>query len=235
MSIHPIRQFLQKSVQVFSDLGFEVYQGPEIESEWYNFDSLRMFADHPARDIQDTFWLRDGRVLRTHTSAAQVRLMENLKPPVRILVPGRVFRHEAIDATHEANFYQLEGFAIDKNINMADLIGTLDYFMRKIYGKEIKTRVRPGYFPFTEPSMEMDIMTSNSKEWREILGSGMIHPGVLKNMLKGNETEAGPPAGGWQGFAFGMGLDRLMMVAFGVDDIRQSYSGDLRFLKQFGG
>jgi len=223
--MHPIRQFLQKSVKIFQELGFEVMKGPEIESEWYNFDSLRIFADHPARDIQDTFWVDDGKVLRTHTSAMQVRAMEKRKPPVRIIVPGRVFRHEATDASHEANFYQLEGFAIDKNITMADLIGTLDYFMRQIYGKNIKTRVRPGYFPFTEPSMEMDIALPNSKDWQEILGAGMIHRGVLQNM--------GLNPAKWQGFAFGMGIDRLMMVKTGINDIRHSYNGDLRFLKQF--
>lgn len=225
MSIHPIRQFMRKSVRIFEDLGFEVCDGPEIETEWYNFDSLRMFSDHPARDIQDTFWLNDNRVLRTHTSSAQVRLMENRKPPVRILVPGRVFRHEATDASHEANFYQLEGFAIDKNISMANLIGTLEFFMKKMYGSNIKTRVRPGYFPFTEPSMEMDINFSNSDKWLEMLGSGMIHPEVLQNMKLDPKV--------YQGFAFGMGIDRLMMVDCGVPDIRLSYSGDLRFLKQF--
>lgn len=223
--MHPIRQYLQKAVNIFSELGFEVAEGPEVETEWYNFDSLRMFSDHPARDIQDTFWLSDGRVLRTHTSAMQVRVMEDRKPPVRILVPGRVFRHEATDASHEANFCQLEGFAIDKNISLADLTGTLDYFMKKIYGKDIKTRVRPGFFPFTEPSMEMDIAWPGSEKWEEVLGSGMIHPQVLENM--------GVDPNKWQGFAFGMGLDRLMMLANNIKDIRYSYSGDLRFLKQF--
>jgi len=224
-NIHPLRQFMQKSVEVFSDLGFEVYEGPEIENEWYNFDSLRMFADHPARDIQDTFWLVNGQILRTHTSAAQVRIMEKRKPPARVLVPGRVFRHEATDASHEANFYQLEGFTIDKNISLADLIGTLNFFMKKIYGKDIQTRVRPGYFPFTEPSLEMDIAKTANGDWEEILGAGMIHPEVLENMKINPKN--------WQGFAFGMGIDRLMMVATGVNDIRLSYSGDLRFLKQF--
>ena len=223
--MHPIGQFMQKSVKIFEDLGFEVFESPEIETEWYNFDSLRMFSDQPARDIQDTFWLKDGQVLRTHTSAAQVRVMEKRKPPVRILIPGRVFRHEATDASHEANFYQLEGFAIDKNISLADLIGTLEHFMKKIYGGNIKTRIRLGYFPFTEPSMEMDVQWPGSEKWEEVLGSGMIHPEVLKNM--------GVDPNIWQGFAFGMGIDRLMMLAYDIKDIRLSYSGDLRFLKQF--
>ncbi len=223
--MHPIRRFMQKSVKIFEDLGFEIFESPEIETEWYNFDSLRMFSDHPARDIQDTFWLKDGRVLRTHTTNSQLRVMEERKPPVRILAPGRVFRHEAIDAFHEANFHQLDGFAIDKNITMADLIGTLEYFMKKIYGGNIKTRVRPGYFPFTEPSMEMDVQWPGSEKWEEVLGAGMIHPEVLENMKVDSNI--------WQGFAFGMGIDRLMMLENNIKDIRLSYSGDLRFLKQF--
>jgi phenylalanyl-tRNA synthetase alpha chain len=223
--MHPIRQFLQKSVKIFNDLGFEVVEGPDVETEWYNFDSLRMFSDHPARDIQDTFWLTDGRVLRTQTSSMQVREMEKRKPPVRIIVPGRVYRHEATDASHETNFYQLEGFAIDKNINFAQLIGTLKHFMTEIYGKDIKIRVRPGYFPFTEPSLEMDIAWKDSKKWEEVLGAGMIHQEVLKNM--------GVDPKKYQGFAFGLGIDRLMMLNYNIKDIRLSYSGDLRFLKQF--
>jgi len=223
--VHPIRQFIQKAVKIFNDLGFEVVEGPDIETEWYNFDSLRMFSNHPARDLQDTFWLKDGRVLRTQTSAMQVRAMEKRKPPVRIIVPGRVYRHEATDASHEANFYQLEGFAIDKDITLADLIGTLKYFMKSIYGENIKIRVRPGYFPFTEPSVEVDIAWPDSNEWEEVLGAGMIHPEVLKNM-KINPDK-------WQGFAFGLGIDRLMMLYYGIKDIRLSYLGDLRFLKQF--
>ncbi len=232
---------MQKSIKIFEDLGFEIFESPEVETEWYNFDSLRMFSDHPARDIQDTFWLKDGRVLRTHTSAAQVRAMEKRKPPVRILIPGRVFRHEAVNASHEANFYQLEGFTIDKNITMANLIGTLEYFMKEIYGQDIKTRVRPGYFPFTEPSMEMDVKWPGSKKWEEVLGAGMIHPEVLKNMLSRSKSELAKSRSQsgkvnpeqWQGFAFGMGIDRLMMLAHNIKDIRLSYSGDLRFLKQF--
>jgi len=224
-NLHPLRQTLRKSVAIFSELGFEITEGPEAETEWYNFDSLRMYADHPARDMQDTFWLTDGRVMRTHTSAMQVRAMEKRRPPVRILVPGRVFRHEATDISHEANFYQLEGFAIDKDICLADLIGTLEFFMKKYYGSRIQTRVRPGYFPFTEPSMEMDIRWPASREWLELLGAGMIHPKVLENM--------GVSADKWQGFAFGLGLDRLMMLESGLRDIRLSYTGDLRFLKQF--
>jgi len=221
--LHPLTQFIRKTVKVFEKLGFEIVEGPEIETEWYNFDSLRMFADHPARDVQDTFWLKDGRLLRTHTTSLQVRTMEKRKPPVRILVPGRCFRHEATDASHETNFYQVDGFAIERSIRMSDLIGTLDYFVKEIFGKDIKIRIRPSYFPFVEPGMEMDI--GLKRGWEEILGAGMIHPDVLKNM--------GLDPKKWSGFAFGIGLDRLMMLYFGVLDIRLSYSGDLKFLKQF--
>lgn len=223
--MHPIRQFLTQSIKIFEELGFEVAEGPEVETEWYNFDSLRIFENHPARDVQDTFWLKNCKVLRTHTSAMQVKIMETKKPPVRILVPGRVFRHESINSNHEANFYQLEGFAIDKNITMSNLIGTLDYFIKKTYGQDIKIRFRPSYFPFTEPSMEVDIKWSGTQKWEEVMGAGMIHKGVLGNMRLNSDQ--------WQGFAFGMGMDRLMMLKNNIKDIRLSYSGDLRFLKQF--
>lgn len=220
--LNPLTQFMRRACKVFTDLGFEIYEGPEIETVKYNFDLLNIPEDHPARDAWDTFYLKDGRLLRTHTSPCQLRAMEGRKPPVRIIVPGRCYRHEATDATHEATFYQLEGFAIDKNITFSDLVGTLDYFVKKIFGPDTKTRFFPSFYPFTEPSMDVAIKTQN---WLEILGSGMIHPDVLKNMKLDPKK--------WQGFAFGMGIDRLMMLLNGVDDIRLSYSGDLRFLKQF--
>jgi phenylalanyl-tRNA synthetase alpha chain len=229
--LHPITQFMRRACKVFEELGFEIYTGPEIETVKYNFDLLNIPEDHPARDAWDTFYLTDGRLLRTHTSPCQLRAMENRKPPVRIIVPGRTFRHEATDATHEATFYQLEGFVIDKKITFSDLIGTLDYFVKKIFGSGTKTRFFPSFYPFTEPSMDVAINLKSkisnlkSDKWMEILGSGMIHPKILKNMRLDPEK--------WQGFAFGMGIDRLMMLLHGVDDIRLSYSGDLRFLKQF--
>lgn len=221
--LHPISQFLRKAIKVFLDLGFEIVEGPEIETEYYNFDALLMFSDHPARDVQDTFWLKDGRLLRTHTSSMQVRAMEKKRPPVRIIVPGKCFRHEATDASHESNFYQLEGFAIDRDINMTHLCWTLDNFIKKIFGSKTKTRFVPHFYPFVEPGMDVHILWKG--KWLEVLGSGMIHPKVLENMRLDPKK--------WQGFAFGMGIDRLMMLYFGIDDIRLSYTGDLRFLKQF--
>lgn len=227
--LHPITQFIRQAVKIFEEMEFEVVEGPEIETEYYNFDGLNIPPDHPARDIMDTFYLEKGGLLRTHTSPVQLRTMETRKPPVRIIVPGRVFRHEAVDASHNTFFYQLEGFAIDKNISMANLIATLETFFKKIYpstgsgqvGPE--TRIRPGFFPFVEPGIEMDARLKG--KWEEVLGAGMIHPQVLKNM--------GVDHTKWSGFAFGLGVDRLVMLNFGIKDIRLPYSGDLRFLKQF--
>ncbi len=223
-SLHPITILIRQAVVVFEKMGFEVLEGPEIETEWYNFDSLRVPEWHPARDEQDTFYLEDGRLLRTHTSAMQVRAMERRKPPVRIVVPGRVFRNEATDASHEANFYQLEGFAIDENIQMRHLLGVLSCFVEEIFGK-VEYRFAPAYFPFVEPGLEMSIRLGKDGKWLEVLGAGMIHPEVLKNM--------GVDPGRFQGFAFGMGVDRLAMLKSGFTDVRLSYRGDLRFLKQF--
>ncbi len=222
-TLHPITQFTSYLVKLFEDLGFEVVETPEIESEWYNFDSLLVPQDHPARDEQDTFWLENNQVLRTQTSAGQVRSMENRKPPVRIVIPGRVYRNEKTDATHEAVFDQFEGFAIDKNITMSDLKGTIEYILKKIYGGSIKVRTRPHYYPFVEPGMDFDIFFNN--HWLEVLGSGMIHPEVLKNMKVNSDI--------YQGFAFGMGINRLMMLYYGISDIRLPYQNDIRFLKQF--
>ncbi|MCD6422432.1 phenylalanine--tRNA ligase subunit alpha [bacterium] len=222
-SLHPLTIFLRQAISVFEEMGFEVVEGPEIETEWYNFDSLRVPEWHPARDVQDTFYLGDGRLLRTHTSAMQVRAMEKRKPPVRIVVPGRVFRNEATDASHEANFYQLEGFAIDRSITMAHLKGTLVKFVQEIFGEKIEYKFVPEHYPFVEPGMDMAIKVKG--KWMEVLGSGMIHPEVLKNMGVNPEK--------FQGFAFGMGVDRLAMILAGFSDVRLSYRGDLRFLKQF--
>jgi len=228
-SYHPFTLLLRKASQIFEDLGFEIVEGNEVTNEWYNFDSLRIPKWHPARDVQDTFYTKDGKVLRTHTSAMQVKSMETRKPPVRIIVPGRCFRNEATDASHEANFYQLEGFAIDKNIQMKHLIGTLKDFTQRLFGEHVECRFSPAYFPFVEPGMEMAISYSKGKDkkWLEILGAGMIHPEVLKNMKVDPEN--------YSGFAFGMGLDRLAKLIFKLDDIRLNFRGDLRFLKQFSG
>jgi len=245
--LHPLTQFIRLSLQFFTERGFEIVEGPEIETEWFNFDSLRVPADHPSRDVQDTFWLKSqprealakwggGRLLRTHTTAVDVRWVKekNLKPPFRLIIPGRCFRHEATDQIHEHTFYQIDGIAVDQDLNMGHLMGILDEYMKVLFGESIKTRFRPHYYPFVEPGMDMDILINqkskiknqNGKtEWREMLGSGMGHPEVLKNM--GIDPEK------YQAIMWGMGIDRYMMEYFGVDDIRLSYSGDLRFLKQF--
>ncbi len=225
-NLHPITQFMRLSIEYFTELGFEIGLGPEIETEWYNFDALNVPATHPSRDVQDTFWLKDGRVLRTHTTATDVRIVKekNIKPPFRYVIPGRCFRNEATDQSHEHTFYQIDGIAVDKDLNMGHLIALLDGYMKKLFGDSIKTRVRPHLYSFVEPGMDMDIQLPGGK-WQEMLGSGMGHPVVLKNM--GIDPEK------FTAIMWGMGIDRYMMQYFKVDDIRLSYSGDLRFLKQF--
>lgn len=221
--IHPLTQYLRKTIQIFTDLGFDVYEGPEVDNEWYNFDSVNVPADHPARDMQDTFWLKDGRLLRTQTSNSQVRYGETHKPPIKVIVPGQVFRNEATDASHETTIFQLEGLYIDKNVKVGQLFWTLDYFFKKMYGKNTVVRFRPSFFPFVEPGFEVD--TLRDGKWFELLGAGMVHPNVIKNM--GLDPEK------YSGFAFGLGIDRLTMLKYGIEDIRHLRSGDLRFLDQF--
>lgn len=228
--------------QIFSDMGFAVMDGPEVESEYYNFEGLNIPADHPARDMQDTFFVKDkeqqkhGRlVLRTHTSPVQVRTMEKYGAPLRVIVPGRVFRYEATDASHDSTFYQVEGLLIDKNISLAHLKGVMKEFLSRLFGKEVKVRFRPGYFPFVEPGLELDFscLICNEKGcsvckrtgWVEFMGAGMVHPNVLK--AGGIDSKI------YQGWAFGFGLTRLVMMRYGIDDIRLLQSGDIRFLKQF--
>lgn len=239
--IHPITRFLGKIEDIFVKMGYEVVEGPEAETQAYNFDLLNVPKDHPARDVQDTFYLGvkdlngEPLVLRTHTSPVQIRAMETRKPPVRLLVPGRVFRNEATDAGHETTFYQVEGLVIDQGIRVTDLVGTLDLFIKRLFGKDVKIRVRPHFYPFTEPSMDIDMSCllcqgtgcafCKKSGWIETLGSGMVHPNVLRNMKVDPKV--------YSGFAFGLGIDRLMMLYYGVDDIRLSYGGDLRFLEQF--
>jgi phenylalanyl-tRNA synthetase alpha chain len=221
--LHPMTQFIRQIVQYFEKQGFQIYTGPEVETEWNNFDFLNVPANHPSRDAQDTFWLKDDNLLRTHTTALQARIMENNQPPVRFLMPGKIYRNEATDQTHEAIFYQIDGFAIDKNITMADLIGTLENLYKDLLGPNIKVRFRPHLFPFVEPGIEMDLWWNG--KWMEMLGAGMIHPIVLKNMRLNPEK--------WQGFAFGMGLERFVMSYYGIEDIRLFHKNDLRFLSQF--
>lgn len=224
--LHPLTQYMRASLKYFTDKGFEIADGPEIETEWYNFDALNVPADHPSRDIQDTFWTKDGKVLRTHTTASEIRNIKEkqLKPPFKLIIPGRCFRNEATDFTHEHTFYQFDGIAVDKDLNMGHLIGILDGYFKIMFGNSIQTRVRPHLYPFVEPGLDMDIKLPNGK-WREVLGAGMAHPVVLKNM--GIDPEK------WQGIMWGPGIDRFAMQYFGVNDIRLFYSGDMRFLKQF--
>lgn len=221
--LHPVTSYLRKSIKVLAELGFEVYLGPEVDTEWNNFDAVNVPADHPSRDVQDTFWLTDGRVLRTHTSNSQVRGAKESKKPVKIIIPGRCFRNESTDSSHETTFYQLEGLYIDKGINIGNLFWTLEYFLKKMYGDKIEIRRRPHHYSFVEPGFDIDIKFQN--KWLEVLGSGMVHPKVLKNMGIDDKK--------FSGFAFGLGIDRLVLLEHKIEDIRQFYSNDLRFLKQF--
>jgi phenylalanyl-tRNA synthetase alpha chain len=223
---HPLSIIINQAVKIFTDLGFEVATGPELEDIWHNFDALNVPKDHPAREMQDTFYIKgeEGKVLRTHTSSVQIRYMENLiksggKPPFAIVVPGKCFRNEATDATHEMQFYQIEGLMIGEDVNMAHLKGVLSHFYKKILGDDTDLRFRPSFFPFTEPSIEFDLKFNG--KWLEMGGAGMVHPNVLKNC--GIDPEK------YQGFAFGPGLERLMVIKYGMPDIRPAYQGDLRF------
>ena len=231
-TLHPITIVTEKIVSIFSELGFAVATGPELEDEWHNFDALNVPKDHPARDMQDTFWIKParphdegaggdhaGKLLRTHTSPVQIRYMENNKPPFAIVVPGKVFRNEATDATHEMQFHQIEGLVVGENITVEHLKGTLLAFYKKLLGDDVQIRFRPSFFPFTEPSMEVDVFWNG--RWLELMGAGMVHPNVLKN--SGIDPEK------YTGFAFGGGIDRLMMVMYGITDVRLAYQGDLRF------
>lgn len=231
--LHPLTQTMRDIELIMRNMGYEVAIGPEVETEHYNFDALNTPSDHPARDMQDTFWLKqktdkgERMLLRTQTSAVQIRYMEAHKPPFRVVVPaGRIFRNEATDVSHEANFYQQEALYVDKHVTLADLKGTLAEFCKQFFGKaEVKIRFRPSYFPFVEPALEVDMFWEEKNKWLEIAGSGLVHPNVLRAVgIDPNE---------WTGFAFSFGVDRLMMLRHGVPDVRLSYGGDLRFINQF--
>lgn len=234
-SIHPLNLVLDEIKEVFLGMGFSVAEGPEVELDYYNFEALNIPENHPARDEQDTFYISDKVVLRTQTSPVQIRVMEKSKPPIRILSPGRVYRSDAVDATHSPIFHQIEGLVVDEGITMANLYGTLDAFAKKFFGENTKTKFRPHHFPFTEPSAEVDVScfacggsgcrVCKGSGWIEILGCGMVHPDVLR--AGGIDPER------YSGFAFGMGLDRIVMIKYGIDDIRLLYENDVRFLKQF--
>ena len=240
--LHPVTQVIDEMSQIFISMGFQVIEGPEVEWDYYNFEALNIPKEHPARDTMATLWVDyetdDGdrqMLLRTHTSPMQIRVMENVQPPLRVLVPGKVYRYEATDATHIPMFYQIEGFAVDKNITMADLKGTLYEFSRRFFGRDRKVRFRCDYFPFVEPGVEMAIECAVCKGsgcrlcsdsgWIEILGAGMVHPKVLERVNIDPEV--------YSGFAFGMGIERIPMLRYGIDDIRLFYGSDLRFLRQF--
>lgn len=210
---------------IFHDLGFQFAEGPELETEFNNFDALNVPKDHPARDMQDTFWIKGepGKLLRTHTSSVQIRHMTEHKPPYRIVVPGKVFRNEATDATHEAQFYQVEVLCVDREVSLAQLKGTLGYFFRKLFGDDVEIRFRPSFFPFVEPGVEVDMRWKG--KWLEMGGAGLVHPHVL--------TSAGIDPKEWSGFAWGIGIDRLVMLKYGIDDVRHMYNGDQRLINQF--
>jgi phenylalanyl-tRNA synthetase alpha chain len=220
--IHPINSIIDQITDIFVGLGYTVADGPEVEDDYYNFEALNFLPDHPARDMQDTLYLPDGRMMRTHTSNIQIRYMENHEPPLRVLASGRCYRRDTVDATHAAVFHQIEFFAVDKNITFTDLRGTIQLFLEALFG-DIEVRFRPSYFPFTEPSAEVDVMWQG--KWLEVLGCGMIDPNVLKAV--GYDPDV------YSGFAAGLGVERLAMVQSQIDDIRRLYASDLRFLRQF--
>ncbi len=232
---HPITQITDRITQIFQTLGFTVADGPDIETVWNNFDALNTPADHPSRDEQDTFYLENGDLMRCHTSPVQVRYMMAHKPPVRIISPGRCYRRDTPDATHSANFHQVEGLYVDENVSLADLKGTLSYFARELMGPDVKIRFRPHFFPFTEPSVEVDFTchvchgkgcrVCKNSGWIEILGAGMVDPNVFNAVGYGTEKVTG--------FAFGMGIERITMILYGIHDIRNLYENDVRFLSQF--
>lgn len=232
---NPIQIVLDEIQDIFLNMGFSIEEGPDIDTEYYNFEALNIYKDHPARSEQDTFYIDDTYVLRTHTSTVQIRTMENKKPPIKIISPGRVYRSDALDATHSPVFYQMEGLVVDKDINMAHLKGTLEKFIKTMFGDNIKTKFRAHHFPFTEPSAEMDVSCFVCKGkgcsickgsgYIEILGCGMVHPDVLERCGINSEE--------YRGFAFGFGIDRMVMLKYGIEDIRLLYESDLRFLSQF--
>ncbi len=233
--LHPVTLIQRELEELFTSLGFAVLDGPEVETEYHNFDALNIPAEHPARDMQDTFWLDGGNLLRTHTSPVQVRGMERLGPPLRMIAPGRVFRNESVDASHEHTFYQLEGMMVDRDVSIAHLLYFMKTLLTAVFRREVTVRLRPGYFPFVEPGFELDIQclicggpgcaVCKQSGWVELLPCGLVNPNVLR--MSGIDPDQ------WGGFAFGLGLTRLAMMRYGIDDIRHLQGGDLRFLEQF--
>ena len=223
--IHPLQQTMNEIKTIFMNVGFSIAYGPEIDDDFHNFGALNFPPEHPARDMQDTFFIDPDTVLRTHTSNVQIHLMENEEPPLRYIVPGRVYRNEAISFKSYCLFHQVEGIYVDKNVSFADHKGILEFFVKRMFGEKTKMRFRPSFFPFTEPSAEVDIWSEKRGQWLEILGSGMVDPEVFKSVNIDTDI--------WKGFAFGMGIERICMLKYEIDDIRLLYQGDMRFLEQF--
>lgn len=234
-SLHPLHQMHERAIQIFRRMGFALAEGPDVETEWYCFDALNTPPDHPARNEQDTFYLSDGRLLRTHTSTVQIRTMESVPPPLRVIAPGAAYRRDEIDATHSAQFHQIEGLYVDEDVSIADLKGELEFFLRELFGPETEVQFRPHYFPFTEPSLEVYVRSKALKrgeQWIEVAGCGMVHPAVFEAVDKARGDKAYDPEK-WTGYAFGLGMDRLAMILFDIPDIRLFVQNDLRFLRQF--
>ena len=234
-SLHPLHQMHDRAIQIFRRMGFALAEGPDIETEWYCFDALNTPADHPARNEQDTFYLPDGRLLRTHTSTVQIRTMESAPPPIRVIASGAAYRRDELDATHSPQFHQIEGLYVDKNVSVADLKGELEFFIRELFGAETEVQFRPHYFPFTEPSLEIHVRSKalkSGEQWIEVAGCGIVHPAVFEAVNQARGDNAYDPEK-WSGYAFGLGMDRLAMILFEIPDIRLFSQNDLRFLRQF--
>src|SRR5213082_441037 len=234
-ALHPLTQMLDRGIGIFRRMGFALAEGPDVETEWHCFDALNTAPDHPARNEQDTFYLPEGRLLRTHTSTVQIRTMEKAPPPIRIIAPGAAYRRDEVDATHGAQFHQIEGLYVDEKVTVADLKGTLEFFLRELFGADTQIRFRPHYFPFTEPSLEIDVKSKalrGGEKWLEMCGCGMVHPAVYEQVNSARKDDSYDP-NKWSGFAFGLGMDRLAMILFGIPDLRLFAANDLRFLRQF--
>ena len=234
-ALHPLTQMWQRSIEIFRRMGFALADGPDIEDEWHCFDALNTPPEHPARTEQDTFYMADGRLLRTHTSTVQIRTMESVPPPIRVIAPGAAYRNEELNATHSPQFHQIEGLYVDENVGVADLKGELEFFMRELFGAETEVEFRPHFFPFTEPSLEVYVRSKALKggeQWIEVAGCGIVHPAVFESVNKARGDDAYDPQR-WSGYAFGLGMDRLAMILFDIPDIRLFAQNDLRFLRQF--
>jgi len=234
-TLHPLTQMWERSIEIFRRMGFSLADGPDIEDEWHCFDALNTPAEHPARNEQDTFYLPDGRLLRTHTSTVQIRTMQAAPPPIRVIAPGAAYRRDELDATHSPQFHQIEWLYVDENVSVADLKGALEFFMHELFGPGTAVQFRPHYFPFTEPSLEVYVKSKvlkGGERWIEVAGSGVVHPAVFEAVNKARGDNAYDPEK-WSGYAFGLGMDRLAMILFDIPDIRFFVQNDLRFLRQF--